>query len=349
MVVAHLIYPFYTPLGEPDSALHGLLPYYHRMRVISLLPSATETLCLLGGSAMLVGRSHECDFPDEIRDRPVLTSPTVGFTTSAKIDDHVGQSMSCGESLYRLDAALLADLRPDVILTQDLCSVCSIDLEAVQRVAAQLDPAPAIVSVNPTTIEDVLDDALKIAAAVGLEAEAQCLVVSLRDRLHRAGDCIPAFVDGPSVAVLEWVDPIYVGGHWTPQLVERAGGSHPLNPTSAIADAGSGVAAQLDQRVAGPSIRIESEQLVASQPEAIIITPCGLDLATTRREAVALTQQSWWAELPAVKQGMVALVDGNQMFNRPGPRIVDTFEWLVGWLNDRPERMPENFPWEPLA
>lgn len=319
------------------------------MRVVSLVPSATETLCLLGGSSLLVGRSHECDFPVEVLDRPALTSPTVGFTTSARVDDQVGQSVSRGESLYRLNEALLADLRPDVILTQDLCSVCSIDLQAVEQVASQLDPVPTVVSLNPTTVEDVLDDALKIGAAVGLEDAAQRLIVMLRERLHRAGDCVPAFVDGPSVAVLEWVDPIYVGGHWTPQLVERAGGRHLLNPTSAIADAGSGVAAQLDQRVAGPSIRVDADQFIASRPEALIITPCGLDLETIRREVSALTEQSWWAELPAVQQGKVALVDGNQMFNRPGPRIVDAFEWLVGWLNDRPELIDADFPWEPMT
>ncbi len=316
------------------------------MRVVSLIPSATETLCRLGGSAKLVGRSHECDFPSDTMNRPVLTSQTTEFTTSSEVDATVSASIAAGTPLYRLNEALLRELRPDVILTQDLCQVCSIDLDTVRAVAASMSPQPRIVSVNPETFEDVLDDVLTIGEAVGLTDNAESLVVDLRERFYRTSEAVPSFVEGPSVAFLEWTDPVFVGGHWTPQLIDRAGASHTLNPTFAAADTGSGVAAQLDQRIAGKSVRVSHEDLVVSRPEAVIVCPCGLDLAATRRAVKEIEDESWWRELPAVKSGRVALVDGNQMFNRPGPRLVDAFEWLVGWLNDRPELIPQGFPWE---
>lgn len=295
---------------------------------------------------MLVGRSHECDFPAAIQDRPVLTSQTTEFTTPSEVDAIVTASIGAGEPLYRLDEALLEELRPDVILTQDLCDVCSIDLPTVRRVAATMSPAPRVVSVNPETFEGVLDDVLTIGAAVGLTDAAETLVVELRERFYRTSEAVPSFLEGPTVAFLEWTDPIFVGGHWTPQLIERAGGRHPLNPTHAAEGAGSGVAAQLDQRVAGKSIRVSPEALVESRPEFVVVCPCGLDLAATRAVVQEIENEQWWRDLPAVQAGRVALVDGNQMFNRPGPRLVDAFEWLVGWLNDRPELMPEGFPWE---
>ncbi|RMH26801.1 MAG: cobalamin-binding protein [Planctomycetota bacterium] len=318
------------------------------MRVVSLLPSATETLDLVGGSGMLVGRSHECDHPASILDRPVLTAPATAPGPPARIDAEVRLAVEQGRSLYRLDADRLADLRPDVILTQDLCSVCSIDLGAVRSAAARLDPTPKIVSLNPTTIEGVFDDVLTVGAAVGLESSAETAVVHLRERFYRTAECVPAFDEGPSVAFLEWTDPLFVGGHWTPQLVERAGGRHPLNPTEPIAGLGSGLAAQQDQRTAGPSRRITPDELIESRPEAVVVCPCGVGLDQGRIAASTLAGEPWWPDLPAVRAGRVALVDGNQMFNRPGPRLVEAFGWLTGWLNDRPGLIPPGFPWEPM-
>lgn len=297
---------------------------------------------------MLVGRSHECDSPAEILDRPVLTSSTTNAPDPAGIDAQVRSALDGDRSLYRLDGAMLADLRPDLILTQDLCSVCSIDLAAVRAAIAGLNPPPEVVSLNPTTFEGVLDDVLTVGVAAGLEKTAESLVIRLRERFYRASGYVPAFLDGPRVAFIEWTDPIFVGGHWTPQLVERAGGRHPLNPTRPIPGAGSGIAAQLDQRVADPSRRVAPEELIASAPDAVVICPCGFDLDQARRAAEDLARTPWWRDLPAVTAGRVALVDGDQMFNRPGPRLVDAFEWLVGWLNDQPHLIPEGFPWEPL-
>lgn len=245
-----------------------------------------------------------------------------------------------------LDEARLEALRPDVILTQDLCEVCSIDLRSVERVAATMTPRPHVVSLNPHTFEGVLDDVLTVGEAVGLAANAQRIVVALRERFYRAADHVNPFADGPSVGFLEWTDPLFVAGHWTVQLIERAGGRHPLNPTVPQPRAGAAAGPQMAQRVAGKSIRVTSEALVESQPEYIVICPCGFTLDKTRAAAESLAREAWYRDLPAVRYGRVALVDGNQMFNRPGPRLVDAFEWLVGWLNDRPELMPRGFPWE---
>jgi ABC-type Fe3+-hydroxamate transport system substrate-binding protein len=323
------------------------------MRVVSLLPSATESLVAIGGESFLVGRSHECDFPVSIIDRPALTaqkrqaSQTSSPTSSpAEIDRQVRESLAAGQSLYDLDIKKLAELSPDVILTQDLCEVCSVDLAAVRRAAAQLPRAPEIVSLNPQTVEDVLEDLIRIGQAVGLEASAADVAGRLRERMYQAIEHVNPFTDGPSVAFLEWTDPIFIGGHWTPQLIERAGGIHPLNPTTPVEGSGAAVGMQLAYRKAGKSIRVPSEIVAASRPDAVIICPCGVGLAETRRMAEALSQEPWWQSLPAVKAGRVALVDGNQYFNRPGPRLVEALEFLVGWLNGVPGVIPEGFAWE---
>ncbi|MBY0312644.1 MAG: ABC transporter substrate-binding protein [Phycisphaerales bacterium] len=334
------------------------------MRVVSLLPSATEMLLAITGPDALsldnrvrfVGRSHECDWPapPAMKHVPVLTSARTKFTTSSDIDRQVREQLSTGESLYTLNADLLADLEPDLILTQDLCSVCSIDLSAVQRAVEQCalrqyDP-PAVLSFNPQTVEGVLDDILALGRAIEEEPAALAAVVRLRERMDRAEAYVSPFAQRVNVAFLEWTDPVFVGGHWTPQLIERAGGEHPLNPTRATEHSGAaaGPVGQT-QRAAGKSIQVSPADIVASRPEVVILCPCGLSLKQGIAEARALAQQEWLQELPAVRNGRIAVVDGNQMFNRPGPRLVDALEFLVGFLNDRPELIPEGFPWQPFV
>jgi ABC-type Fe3+-hydroxamate transport system substrate-binding protein len=323
-------------------------PMGETLRVVSLLPSATETLCLVGGSHLLVGRSHECDYPPSVQDRPILTSQHTEFTTARDVDAAVSRALHAGESLYALNEALLRDLEPHVILTQDLCEVCSIDLRTVRALVSSMNPQPAVVSLNPRSVEGVFDDILSVGEAVGLRENAEQSMVELRERLHRAADFVNPYADVGNVVFLEWTDPLYIGGHWTPQLIERAGGRHSLNETRPMEGAGSGAGGQMAHRVAGKSIRVTPEQVVDATPEWIVVCPCGLDLATTRDQARLLHAEDWWRELPAVRNRRVALVDGNQMFNRPGPRLVDAFEWLVGWLNDLPDLIPDAFPWEPL-
>lgn len=343
------------------------------MRVASLLPSATETLSFVGGSDLLVGRSHECDFPVGLDHLPILTAQIIDFHQSggsAGVDQAVRRALSACASqtdhpsgsprglpesddgwiaqggLYRLNARLLRDLRPDVILTQDLCEVCSIDLNTVRAVAATMDPAPTIVSLNPTTFEHTLDDCYRVADAVGLSSQGEERVARLRERYFRAANFVNPFTQGPRVVFLEWTDPLFIGGHWTPQLIERAGASHPLNPTVAMDGAGAGEGQQAAFRVAGKSIRVPTDAIEAIRPEVIIVCPCGLDLNTVREETAKIAREPWFANTPAARSGRVALVDGNQMFNRPGPRLVDAFEFLVGYLNDIPSLIPEGFPWE---
>ena len=301
-------------------------------RVVSLLPSATELLCAAGGRELLVGRSHECDFPAGLEDVPTLTSQRTVATTSADIDRQVREAMDAGDgdgasaSLYALDAERLAALRPDVILTQDLCDVCSIDLDTVRGVAASLETAPEIVSLNPTRLDDVLDDLLRVGEAIGRADAAHRAMVLMREGIWTAVDFVNPYVPGPEVAFLEWMDPLFVGGHWTPELIERAGGAHSLN-----------AAGEKSRQVA-------PEDLVGAMPERLVICPCGYDLDAIERELDALRAQRWWGTLPAVLDGNVVMVDGSAMFNRPGPRLVDAFRWLTGWINDRPELVPEGFP-----
>ncbi|MCZ6834755.1 MAG: ABC transporter substrate-binding protein [Planctomycetota bacterium] len=305
------------------------------MRVVSLLPSATETLCAIGGESMLVGRSHECDYPTSLSHLPILTGQRTHATTSAEIDRQVKASLSdeasSEQSLYTLDTDLMKRLKPDVILTQDLCDVCSIDLNTVRSIARDLDPVPTIVSLNPMRMEDIYDDLLKVGQAVNLETQAQKAMVDLRARYWDANDFVNPYVANPEVAFLEWMDPLFIGGHWTPQLIEAAGGRHSLNQAGM------------------KSKQVTPEDLVASMPDKLVICPCGYDLDAIRRELDTLTHAKWWPMIPAVQEHQVVLVDGNQMFNRPGPRLVDAFCWLVSWINDRDEVMPEGFPVESLT
>ncbi len=319
-------------------------------RVVSLLPSATEAVFAVGGGGLLVGRSHECDYPPEVSRLPVLTGSRTAVESGVSpevIDQQVRALRGAGASLYTLDESTLAALRPDVIITQDLCTVCSIDLDTVRRVASGLGHPVEIVSLNPQTLEGVLDDLLTIGAALDLEPGGERAVCGLRERLYTAADYANPFVEGPSVAFLEWCGPLYIGGHWTPQLIERAGARHPLNPTSPVEGAGAGAGPiGVTQRRAGRSVSVPPAVLVASGPDHLIVCPCGLGLGPVREQAGRLSREGWWRGLPAVRAGRVALVDGNQYFNRPGPRLVDAFEWLVGWLHERPELIPPGFAWE---
>lgn len=376
------------------------------MRVISLLPSATEILAFIGADDLLVGRSHECDTPTHIRrpecatnnrnsPQPIGTIPALTRqkipnlgpqTTAADIDAQVRQflrpnptqptptsspatsttssSSSTQPSLYELDLQTIADLRPDLIITQDLCDVCSIDLKTVQQFASTLSPKPQIVSLNPTTIEAVFDDILTVGRAVQREHQATAALLTLRDRFFRLSELVTPFTDGPSVAFLEWTDPLFTAGHWTPQLIERAGAQHPLNPTRPINPQTDGAAAGHHGafRAAQHSFTISPQQLIDSRPDRLIVCPCGLDLNNTHQLTQQLAKQSWWNQLPAVRNNTqdnptIALVDGNKMFNRPGPALVDAYAWLVSWINNiklpqdlaQPTTSPDPFPWRPFV
>jgi len=338
------------------------------MRIASLLPSATEILCLVGGQDPLVGRSHECDFPAGLEHLPTLTAARTAYAggpggvgASADIDRQVRKALrpSAGAipggappSLYELDTQMLETLEPDIILTQNLCEVCSLALPEVQaaarRIGERTGREPRVISLDPHTLEQVYDDCLTIGRAIDRQDEAMHAVARLRERFYAAADLVPAFAHAPVVGFLEWTDPLFIAGHWTVQLIERAGGRHPLNETVPKEGAGSAMGAMHSERVAGKSIAVPPEVFAATQPEALVIAPCGLTLDQTREAAQELADKDWFRSLPAVQHKKVALVDGNQYFNRPGPRLVDAFEWLTAWLHDRPDRMPAGFGWEAM-
>ena len=302
------------------------------MRVVSLLPSATEVLCRLlvrqpgglAGRVQLVGRSHECDFPAAaVAHLPILTSQRTTFTTAKDVDDQVRAALHSGESLYFVDEQLLRQLKPDVILTQSLCSVCSIDLSVVENIVESMQaPKPKIISLNPTYLDDVIASIRKVGEGVALVDEAAADQQALKARIERCKaqrEDLASRTAGrspiPNIAFIEWTDPLYVGGHWTPELLRLAGGMQRLNDV-----------------IGRNSFAISAEALVDDNPDMLIVCPCGLALEETKEMVRDMEKHEWWRKLSATQEEKkVALVDGNQFFNRPGPRLVDCLEWLT-WL-----------------
>ena len=317
------------------------------MRIVSLVPSATETLVSIGGSSLLIGRSHDCDAPSDIRTLPALTRPRAVSADHVETDRRTREALAIGQPLDELDSDSLRALAPDLILTQDRCGVCSIDAGTLRDAIGAMNPEPAVLSLNPDSVEGMFDAALAIGAAAGLERQAEDAVTAWRERQHRAMDQVTPYVTGPRTAVLEWTDPLFIAGSWVPQLVERAGARHPLLPTTPIPGAGSGAGAHAAHRAAPPSRAVTPEELLEADIDALVVAPCGLDLDGARAAARALAQQPWWAELPAAQTDRVAAVSGT-LLSRPGPRLIDAQEWFVGWLNGRANMIDPGFPWSPL-
>ena len=280
-----------------------------------------------------IAGSHECDWPPAYAHLPTLTSSTIKHTTSEDIDRQVREQLSksknqgSGSGLYAVDKDLLASLRPNVIITQSLCRVCSVDYCIVNDIVQSLpDPKPILIDTNPTCVADVLQDIRKVGVAVNQQAAADRAVLKLQQRIDDAVAIVTVTTTATGtgsmnnitrqvVGFLEWISPIFCGGHWTPELIHMAGGLHPLNPPRC------------------PSHTVSDEEFAALDPDIIIIACCGFDLETTMKEVPALTDKPFWSELKAVNNKKVWVVDGNQMFNRPGPRLVDALEWLVAVLH----------------
>ncbi|MEM6786788.1 MAG: cobalamin-binding protein [Myxococcota bacterium] len=278
-------------------------------RVVSLLPSATEIVCAVGGATLLVGRSHECDHPAAIADRPVLTAPAGPMTGDSRtIHERVEAHLAAALSVYEVDAPRLRSLGPSVIVTQDLCEVCAVarpDVEAAVAGAAGND-RPTIVSLDPKTLGDIFADVRRVGEALGMAARADQVATELAARAEGVNERPGA--SGPSVLAIEWIDPVMIGGLWMHEVIARAGG-RPLGPPP-------GAYAETVDRAA----------LAQLDPDVVLIKPCGMSTARAREEVATLARTLPWTEWRAAARGAVFIVDGNAYFNRPGPRIVASIE-----------------------
>jgi iron complex transport system substrate-binding protein len=302
-------------------------------RIVSLLPSTTEIACALGFQQALVGRSHECDFPPGVETLPVLTEAKLDANApSAQIDDRVRKLVGDGLSVYRVNADLLRELRPTVILTQDHCQVCAASLRDVEEaLASWLGERPRVLSLNPSGLEEVWNDIARVATALGAQAHGQDYVAALGERVASIAEQTLRIRQRPSVACVEWVDPLMAAGNWVPELVTLAGG------TSVFGEKGE------------HSPWLEWESLRAADPEVIVLLPCGFDIERTRQELAPLIAQPGWDDLQAVRSGRVFVTDGNQYFNRPGPRLIESIEILAEILHpDHFAAKHRDTGWQPL-
>lgn len=276
------------------------------MRIVSLLPSATEILFAIGAGDELAGVTHECDFPPEALRRPKLTSSALPHAASAgEIDRHVRRSLHAGSSLYYLDSQLLETLAPDLIVTQELCAVCAVSYEIVDRAAKRLRCDPRIVSLEPSSIRDVIATIVFLGDVTGHSELSQRVAETMRAKFAELRKATQR-PSRPNVLVLEWTDPPMSGGHWTPELVECAGG----NPVLAHPHANSQ--------------KLEWDAILQADPDAVIVVPCGFNLDKTRAAAAELDAVAQWRQLRARKEKRVFLMDGNAYVNRPGPRLLDS-------------------------
>ena len=289
-------------------------------RIVSLLPSATEIVCALGAEQHLVGISHECDYPESIRDRPVLTRSRIDpHGSSADIDAAVRIVLRDALSIYAVDEDQLAALEPDVIVTQDLCEVCAVSLDDVQAAVARLAHKEQvhIVSLRPTRLEHVLGDVERVAARIGRAPEGARVRETLAERIRAIASRAARASSRPRVVSLEWIDPLMLGGTWMPELIELAGG------------------APVGAREGQPAPTIDAATLEALRPDVVVVKPCGFSLERTLEERDVLA-----GSVVAVvgSRARVYVTDGNAFFNRPGPRIVESLEIMAACVH------PELFP-----
>lgn len=283
------------------------------LRIISLIASSTEIVCALGFRDQLVGRSHECDFPGGVKKLPVCTEPKFKTDgTSYEIDQRVKAIVQEGLSVYRVDADLLRKLKPDVIITQDQCEVCAVSLKDVEMAVCEMIPSrPKIVSLKTNCLGDLWRDIQKVAEAVGISEKGAHLVSHLRKRMENIQERVPFTPQRLTVSCIEWLDPLMAAGNWMPELVDMAGG------VNLFGEAGK------------HSPWMTWEDLVAKDPDIILCLPCGWDIEKVRSEMPVLTRRPEWKNLKAVRDKKVCLLDGNQYFNRPGPRLVESLEILA--------------------
>jgi iron complex transport system substrate-binding protein len=289
------------------------------MRILSLLPAATEIVAWLGRTDHLVGITHECDYPPGVASRPRVTHATVpaagahGDAAPAEVDAAVRAASGAGQSLFTLDEPTIRALHPDVILTQALCDVCAVSETDVRALAARLDPAPRVITLGGTSIDGIFDDVRTVADALGVPDEADELLAGERARLRTVHETLKAArAPRPRVLVIEWTDPVYLAGHWGPEQVHRAGGRDVLGTAGA-------------HSVARPLA-----ECVAADPEIVLVAPCGYDLPAARGEANRLMAHPDWQWLLGRQ---VWAIDANGLVSRPGPRVVDGVEAMARIFN----------------
>jgi iron complex transport system substrate-binding protein len=288
-----------------------------RQRIISLIASATEIVCALGFEQELVGRSHECDFPASVKRLPICTSPKFQVEgMSYQIDQRVKAILQEALSVYRVDADLLESLSPTHIITQSQCEVCAVSLKDVEQAVCQFTSSqPRIVSLEPNTLDDVFADIRRVAVALDAPGQAEIVTSQMEQRINEIKAKAEQAGLRPTIACIEWIDPLMAAGNWMPELVELAGGVN------------------LFGQPGKHSPWMKWEELVAADPDVIFISPCGFDIRRTMEETHLLSTNPQWDNVKAVRNGCVFVADGNQYFNRPGPRLVESLEILAEILH----------------
>jgi iron complex transport system substrate-binding protein len=292
-------------------------------RIVSFLPSATEMVCALGLGERLIGVTHACDYPPEIRGKAIVVRSAIPIETmsQSEIDTAVTQRLRNGQSLYQVDEMLMQQIAPDLIVTQDLCQVCAPSGNEVSQVLAALPGKPQVLWLTPKRLEEIFDNLRDLGEATGRLQIAQELIAGGRARIDMIETRARAVSSRPRVFCMEWIDPVYCCGHWVPEMVRIAGGIDKLG------------------REGADSVRILWKDVLQWSPEVLIIMPCGYDLEEAAVRAQQLSTYPGWADLPAVRNNRVYAVDANSYFARPGPRVVQGTELLAHLLH------PELFQW----
>lgn len=287
------------------------------LRIVSLLPSATEIVCALGLEDSLVGITHECDYPASITDRPRLTSSRISHErmTSAEIDHAVRSQLDGHGSIYNLDEERMRALQPDLILTQELCEVCAVSYKTVERAARMFETDVRVVSLEPKTIEDIFANLLAVGELTGKKERADEVVRQLDARLRAVASALEGVKTRPRTLMLEWLEPAFAPGHWVPEQVLMAGGDHAFG------------------RAGQPSVTTSAAEIRDYAPEVIVLIPCGYYKEDILRQLPQSRLPEGWSDLPAVRQGEVWAVDATSYFSRPGPRVVDGVEILARILH----------------
>jgi iron complex transport system substrate-binding protein len=282
------------------------------MRIVSLLPSATEILFALGLEREIVGVSHECDFPRQVKTKPVVIHSRMPHDASpSEIDRLVSEYVHRGESLYAVDAEVLEKLAPDLIVTQDLCHVCAASPDDLATALTRFDRRPEVLCLNPQDLGDVWRDILWVGEESCRGPQAEALVKQIGERLGALERQLPQSEDRPRVAFLEWLQPFYVGGHWVPEMIQVAGGVDVLG------------------KVRTPSFRVHLQDIIEAGPEILLIAPCGYSAQQARDEYRSMEFPEQWNAMPAVRNGRVYALEANSYFSRPGPRLITGIEALA--------------------